>query len=59
MAAVLADLHTRLVNRDLNDPGAELGFEAEIRQSTKGLKDGLLGDLFCISGIVQHAHSGK
>jgi len=51
MAPVFAQLHFRFVNRDLDHPGAELGFLTETGEVLKGFQHRLLCNVFCI-GLI-------
>ena len=56
MPPVLSEFHARFIDGDLDNPGAELRFESEIRQSMEGFEHGLLSDFLRVGRVIQHAH---
>jgi hypothetical protein len=59
MSAILPQLKAGFIDSNLDQPSAEFTVSAETRQRGKSLQDSLLGNLFCISRIIQNRHGGS
>jgi hypothetical protein len=56
-AALLSQLHQRLVQSDANQPSRELGILSEFRQFLVGLEEGLLNRVLRIFSVMRDALS--
>jgi hypothetical protein len=49
--------HTRLVDGDLGEPGAEFGFGAKLAEILEGFEDGFLSGVFGVGLIAEDGES--
>src|ERR1700739_4456017 len=59
MTTVFSQPRSSFVNRNLNEPRAELGLGPKSRQVRESFKYGLLRDLFGIRRIIDDRHRGN
>ena len=59
MPFVFAQPHFRFIDRDLNEPRAELGLLAKLPQSLECLQHRLLSHLFCVGIVFHDRYGGK
>lgn len=50
--------HTRLVDGDLSEPGAEFGFGAKLAEIFEGFEDSFLGDVFGVGFVAEDGEGG-